>query len=46
MTAPSVLSLGVFGLILIVVMLFFPRGLLPALVGGAIAARRRLVRTA
>ena len=45
-TAPSVLSLGVFGLILIVVMLFFPRGLLPALVGGAMAARRRLVRTA
>jgi branched-chain amino acid transport system permease protein len=39
--APSVLSLGVFGLILITVMLFFPRGLLPAVVDGARAARRR-----
>jgi branched-chain amino acid transport system permease protein len=39
--APSVLSLGIFGLILIAVMLFFPRGLLPAVVDGARAARRR-----
>ena len=29
--APTVFSYGVFGLILIVIMLFFPRGLLPAL---------------
>jgi branched-chain amino acid transport system permease protein len=43
-TAPSVLSLGVFGLILILVMLFFPRGVLPAVIGGAEAARRRLGR--
>jgi hypothetical protein len=28
--APTVFSYGVFGLILIVIMLFFPRGLLPA----------------
>jgi branched-chain amino acid transport system permease protein len=39
--APSVLSLGVFGLMLITVMLFFPRGLLPAVLDGARAARRR-----
>jgi branched-chain amino acid transport system permease protein len=39
--APSVLSLGVFGLMLITVMLFFPRGLLPAVLEGARAARRR-----
>lgn len=38
--APSVLSLGAFGLILIVVMLFFPRGLLPAVLDGARAVRR------
>ena len=44
-TAPSVLSLGVFGLILILVMLFFPRGVLPAVVGGVDAARRRVERT-
>jgi branched-chain amino acid transport system permease protein len=45
-TAPSVLSLGAFGLILILVMLFFPRGVLPAVIGGAEAARRRLGRAA
>lgn len=32
--APQVFSLGVFAAILILVMLFFPRGLLPALTGG------------
>jgi branched-chain amino acid transport system permease protein len=40
--APSVLSLGVLGVILIVVMLFFPHGLLP----GLLAATRRLRRPA
>jgi branched-chain amino acid transport system permease protein len=35
--APTVFSYGVFGLILIVIMLFFPRGLLPAL--GDLTAR-------
>jgi len=35
--APTVFSYGVFGLILIVIMLFFPRGLLPAL--GDVTAR-------
>ena len=40
--APSILSLGVFGLLLIVVMLFFPHGLLPALLSGVAATRRRL----
>ena len=35
--APTVFSFGVFGLILIVIMLFFPRGLLPV-VGDATAA--------
>jgi branched-chain amino acid transport system permease protein len=44
--APSVLSLGVFGLILIVVKLFFPRGLLPALLDGARAARHAAMRSA
>ena len=38
---PSILSLGVFGLLLIVIMLFFPHGLLPAVLGGVDAARRR-----
>jgi branched-chain amino acid transport system permease protein len=42
--APSVLSLGVFGLILITVMLFFPRGLLPAVLDGLRAARTRGAR--
>ncbi len=41
--APNVLSLGVLGVILIAVMLFFPNGLLPALLGSARRARR-LVR--
>jgi branched-chain amino acid transport system permease protein len=41
-TAPSVFSYGVFGLILIAIMLFFPRGLLPAAGDIAVAARRRL----
>jgi branched-chain amino acid transport system permease protein len=39
--APAVFSIGVFGLILISVMLFFPRGLLPALTGGARRALRK-----
>jgi branched-chain amino acid transport system permease protein len=38
---PSILSLGIFGLVLIVVMLFFPTGLLPALRDAARAVRRR-----
>jgi branched-chain amino acid transport system permease protein len=42
--APSVLSLGAFGLILITVMLFFPRGLLPAVLDGLRAARTRGAR--
>jgi branched-chain amino acid transport system permease protein len=41
--APTILSLGVFGLILITVMLFFPHGLLPALLD-AVRARRRRTR--
>jgi branched-chain amino acid transport system permease protein len=40
--APQVFSVGVFGAILIVVMLFMPRGLLPGLRAGATAAARRL----
>jgi branched-chain amino acid transport system permease protein len=40
--APQVFSVGVFGAILIVVMLFMPRGLLPSLRAGASAAARRL----
>jgi branched-chain amino acid transport system permease protein len=39
---PSILSLGVFGLLLITIMLVFPHGLLPGLLGGIRAARRRL----
>lgn len=39
---PSILSLGVFGLLLIAIMLFFPHGLLPGLLGGIRAARGRL----
>jgi branched-chain amino acid transport system permease protein len=39
---PSILSLGVFGLLLIVIMLFFPHGLLPAVLGAISALRRRL----
>lgn len=39
--APQVFSVGVFALILIVVILFFPRGLLPALVAGARRLQRR-----
>jgi branched-chain amino acid transport system permease protein len=42
--APSVLSLGVLGLILIAVMLFFPNGLVPALLG-AVRWTRRLPRS-
>jgi len=41
-TGPSILSLGVFGLLLILIMLFFPHGLLPGLMGGVAAVRRRL----
>ena len=37
---PSILSLGVFGLLLIVIMLFFPHGLVPG--SSAVASRRRL----
>ncbi len=40
--APTVFSFGVFGLILIAIMLFFPRGLLPALGDAADAVRKRL----
>jgi branched-chain amino acid transport system permease protein len=43
--APQVFSVGVFGLILIVVMLFMPSGLLPSLRAGATAAARRLRTT-
>jgi branched-chain amino acid transport system permease protein len=39
---PSILSLGVFGLLLIVIMLFFPHGLLPGIVGAVQALRRRI----
>jgi branched-chain amino acid transport system permease protein len=39
--APQVFSVGVFGAILIVVMLFMPRGLLPGLRTAAGAAARR-----
>ena len=42
--APQVFSVGVFALILIVVILFFPRGLLPALGDAARWARRRIER--
>jgi len=41
-TAPSILSLGVFGLLLIVIMLFFPHGLLPGVAGGIRSARNRI----
>src|SRR4029453_5111080 len=41
--APTVFSFGVFGLILMTIMLFFPRGLLPAL-SDATAATVRGVR--
>jgi branched-chain amino acid transport system permease protein len=44
--APSILSLGVFGLLLIGIMLFFPHGLLPGLGGGAAAVWRRVRRLA
>jgi branched-chain amino acid transport system permease protein len=40
--APVAFSVGVFGAILIVVMLFMPRGVLPSLRAGASAAARRL----
>jgi branched-chain amino acid transport system permease protein len=43
--APQVFSVGVFGAILIVVMLFMPGGLLPGLRAGATAAARRLRAT-
>jgi branched-chain amino acid transport system permease protein len=43
-TGPSILSLGVFGLLLITIMLFFPNGLLPGVLAGARAVRRRLGR--
>lgn len=42
--APQVFSIGVFGAILIVVMLFAPRGLLPSLRTAAVAVARRLRR--
>jgi branched-chain amino acid transport system permease protein len=40
--APTVFSFGVFGLILIAIMLFFPRGLLPALGDAAAAGRKHI----
>jgi branched-chain amino acid transport system permease protein len=43
-TGPSILSLGVFGLLLIVIMLFFPHGLLPGVLGGIRRAWARLGR--
>jgi branched-chain amino acid transport system permease protein len=43
--APQVFSVGVFGAILIVVMLFAPRGLLPGLRATAKATARRLQQT-
>jgi branched-chain amino acid transport system permease protein len=43
--APVAFSVGVFGAILIVVMLFMPRGLLPSLRAGATATARRLQQT-
>jgi ABC-type branched-subunit amino acid transport system permease subunit len=42
--APTVFSYGVFGLILICVMLYFPRGLLPVLGDAGAAARSILAR--
>ena len=44
--APQVFSIGVFGAILIVVMLFAPRGLLPTLQAAGSAVLRRLRRRA
>jgi branched-chain amino acid transport system permease protein len=41
---PSILSLGVFGLLLITIMLFFPNGLLPGIVGSVRGAWARLRR--
>jgi branched-chain amino acid transport system permease protein len=41
-TGPSILSLGVFGLLLITIMLFFPHGLLPGVIGAIRSLRRRL----
>jgi len=43
--APTVFSFGVFGLVLIAIMLFFPRGLLPAL-GDATAGTWTRIRGA
>jgi branched-chain amino acid transport system permease protein len=41
---PSILSLGAFGLLLVTIMLFFPHGLLPAVLGGLSSVRRRVGR--
>ena len=41
---PSILSLGAFGLLLVVIMLFFPHGLLPGVLGGFASVRRRVGR--
>ena len=41
---PSILSLGVFGLLLVVIMLFFPHGLLPGVLDAVDATRRRVAR--
>jgi branched-chain amino acid transport system permease protein len=41
---PTILSLGVFGLLLVTIMIFFPHGLLPAVAGRVTATRRRLER--
>ncbi len=44
--APTAFSIGVFGLILMLVMLFMPRGLLPSVRAAATAASRRSSRSA
>jgi ABC-type branched-subunit amino acid transport system permease subunit len=41
---PSILTLGAFGLLLVLVMLFFPHGLLPGILGSIAPVRRRLER--
>ena len=39
---PTILSLGVFGALLVAIMIFFPHGLLPAVLGRVAAVRRRI----
>jgi branched-chain amino acid transport system permease protein len=43
---PSILSLGAFGLLLIMIMLFFPHGLLPAVLDGFATVRSRIANRA